>query len=376
VCVEFVSSIAGKGEVVSSANEPVPGQQTPPPYQPVPPYPPQMPHQQPPPPKKRRNFLRLGCGAILALLACVVLGSVLLNRGGGDQAGPTAVAGNTGGGTAVGAGNSAGGSAPTGTSAGARPVATVQAFKKGETATLDGQKVTLNEATRNGAVYVADLTVENTGTKQINVSSLVSFEARDALGNKGSFKLTESKGLDGTVDPGGKLRGTIGYEFAADAKGVKLYYSSAVFTGQPTVFALDDAAVAQPFPPHPIAAEAKPLDTKVTYKAGDAVKVGDLVMKLEKVTAQGTLITADLVAYNAGGKAVSLSSLASFTGQDSTGKKGDFKLPDKASFDGTLLPGDSLRGQVRLEFDAGSTGHTLTYRSSVFGGQAIKWALD
>lgn len=359
--------------------------QPPPQYQQPSAYPPQVPIQPPAPPKKKRNKLLVGCGGIVGLLlVCgVIFGimSILNNKG---SATPTVAAASTAVGTAVNAANPAVSSAPTtaaaraptGTSVAAKSVATVQSYKKGDTANLDGQKVTLNDTTKKGNVYIADVTVENAGTKQLNLSSLLSFDARDALGNKGSFSLTDSKGLDGTIEPGAKLRGTISYEFASDAKGIKLYYSPAVFTGQPSVFALDDAAAAQPFPPHPIAAQAKTLDTKVTYKAGDVIKVGDLVIKLENVSTQGTLITADLTAYNAGGKAVSLSSLASFTGQDSTGKKGDFKLPDKAGFDGTLLPGDSLRGQVRLEFDAGSTGHTLTYRSSVFGGQAVKWALD
>lgn len=339
--------------------------------------PPVYPAQIPAQPKKRQSKFRMGCGLVVGLLAiCAIIGGVMLVINGGGKATPTVAAVSTAAGTAVNANNPAGSSAPTGNSAAAKPVATVQSYKKGDTANLDGQKVTLNESTKKGNVYVADVTVKNTGAKQLNLSSLLSFGARDALGNQGSFNLTGSKGLDGTIEAGSKLRGTVGYEFAADTTGIKLYYSSAVFTGQPTVFALDDVAAAQPFPPHLMVAQAKPLDGKATYKAGDVIKVGDLVMKLENVTVQGTLITADLVAYNAGGKAASLSSLASFTGQDATGKKGDFKLPDKAGFDGTLLPGDSLRGQVRLEFDAGSTDHTLTYRSSLFGGQAVKWALD
>jgi hypothetical protein len=62
--------------------------------------------------------------------------------------------------------------------------------------------------------------------------------------------------------------------------------------------------------------------------------------------------------------------------KDSTGKKGDFKLPEGYGFDGTLLPGDSIRGQVRFEFDAGATGLKMTYQGSMLGGQLASWSLD
>ena len=105
------------------------------------------------------------------------------------------------------------------------------------------------------------------------------------------------------------------------------------------------------------------------------MKVGDLVLKLDKVTKQGTLVIAKLTGYNMGGKAASLSSMLS-SGKDSTGKMGDFKLPAGHGFDGTLLPGDSIRGQVSFEFDAGASGLTMTYQPSFLGGQVAKWSLD
>jgi len=401
---------------MSNPYEPQQGQQTPPsfqqpqgyssqvPSQPQQGYPPQM-HYQQQPPKKGRSKLLIGCGALVAIFLCIGVIAIAAIMNGGGDATPTAVANAPAGtsvsarpptavasvpsGSSAGTSSSAAASTPAGASsstrpsaaasssgAASKPPATVAIFKKGDTATVEGQKVTLNEVSKKGAIFVADLTVENTGTKEINVSSLVSFDARDVLGNQGSFAFAETKGLDGKVAVGSKIRGTVGYAFAADVTGVKLYYDANLFTGQPVAFALDDAAAAQPFPPHPIASEAKPLDKNVTYKVGDTVKVGDLVLKLANVSVQGTIFMADLVAYNAGGKAVNLSSLLSFSGRDSAGKQGDFKLSEKAGFDGTLLPGDSLQGQISLEFDAGSTGHVLTYTSSLFGGQSVKWALD
>lgn len=142
------------------------------------------------------------------------------------------------------------------------------------------------------------------------------------------------------------------------------------------MFALDDVAAKNPFPPNPVAAQAKPATTGTTYKVGDAVKLGDLVLKLDKVTKQGTIVTAELTGYNMGGKAASLSSMLSFSGKDSTGKMGDFKLLTGHGFDGTLLPGDSLRGQVSFEFDAGATGLKMTYKASFLGGQVVTWSLD
>ena len=110
-------------------------------------------------------------------------------------------------------------------------VAQPESFTVGDTAEYKGIKVTLNSITENigsqfnkptdGNVFLlVDFTIENNSNSELNISSLLCFEAyQDGYSTSESFSaLMENNGnqLDGTIAPGKKMQGSIGYEVPAD----------------------------------------------------------------------------------------------------------------------------------------------------------------
>lgn len=79
----------------------------------------------------------------------------------------------------------------------------------------------------NDYFLVIDLTIENTGSEDLAVSSMMSFELKDSNGEKGKYAfLTEaiSSQLDGTVMAGDLLKGQIAYD-VKDSETFNFYYS-------------------------------------------------------------------------------------------------------------------------------------------------------
>ncbi len=110
--------------------------------------------------------------------------------------------------------------------AGEATAARPETFAVGDTVALSDHQITLESASRNGDKLLAVFVVENTGSKDISISSLMSFEAKDQDGNKGQsdiFVETDTGGLDGTVLPGDKLRGHVAWSGLGD--GVRIHYT-------------------------------------------------------------------------------------------------------------------------------------------------------
>lgn len=260
------------------------------------------------------------------------------------------------------------------------PPPTLKIYKVGETATLKDQKIVLNSVKHTGEAVKADLTITNTGAKSFTVSSLASFEARDLQGYKGSFNLdlSSSSTLDGDILPNDKLHGTLSYKFPAKAVGLKLYYAPDVFDGAAVVFALDKTAEQEPWPALPNLSSATPNQEGHVYKVGDLVKNGDLVLRLNKVSHQGTKTIADLTVYNLGSKSHTVSSIVSFEAKDADGTKGDYKMEtgQGESLDGVLVPGDTLSGALAFAFPTNSKGIKLYFQNSFFGGDTVQFALS
>lgn len=75
----------------------------------------------------------------------------------------------------------------------------------------------------NDFFLIIDLTIENTGNKETNISSLMSFDIKDTNGEKGKYTfLTKSikSQLDGGIMAGDLLKGQIAY----DVKNSEKYY--------------------------------------------------------------------------------------------------------------------------------------------------------
>ena len=81
---------------------------------------------------------------------------------------------------------------------------------------------------------VIDLTIENTGSEELSISSMMSFDLKDSNGERGSYALlTESisSQLDGQVMAGDLLKGQIAYD-VKDSDVFNFYYLDSLLDDQ------------------------------------------------------------------------------------------------------------------------------------------------
>lgn len=112
-----------------------------------------------------------------------------------------------------------------------------QVYHMGEVVQINQQTIVLNSAQISGNELQANFTIENKGTEDLNVSSMLSFEAKGNDGTKleqDIFNCT-SGGLDGKILPGDKLKGNICWKGVATDT-VKIYYTADVFGSGATVW--------------------------------------------------------------------------------------------------------------------------------------------
>lgn len=121
-----------------------------------------------------------------------------------------------------------------------------EVFHIGETAELNDVRVTMtNYEESNGSEYNApsdgnvfilvEFEIENNSDSELAVSSALSFEAYSddyaldyslqALLEKGS-----SKQLDGSIAPGKKMKGVVGYEVPSDWKNLEIHFKDDVWS--------------------------------------------------------------------------------------------------------------------------------------------------
>lgn len=117
-------------------------------------------------------------------------------------------------------------------------------FKIGETAEMNDVQVTLKSYKESrgdewnrpsdGNVYVlAEFEIENNSDDEINVSSMLSFNAyADDYSlnySVGALMENEESQLDGTIASGKKMRGYIGYEVPEDWKEIEIHFTENVW---------------------------------------------------------------------------------------------------------------------------------------------------
>lgn len=127
------------------------------------------------------------------------------------------------------------GSSNTGTKVGdatSAPTAPPQVaiYKVGEVIEVETQTIVMNSAEIQGDVLIANFTIENKGTSDLAVSSLLSFSAKDNEGSKLEQEIFDcgTSSLDGTILPGDKLKGDICYK-GLTTDSVKIYYEADLF---------------------------------------------------------------------------------------------------------------------------------------------------
>ncbi len=109
------------------------------------------------------------------------------------------------------------------------PPVALETFSTGDVIEVEDHTIVLNSVSLTADVLKANFTVENIGTSEINVSSLLSFSARDDDGAKLEIEIFDcSPGLDGSVLVGDKLKGDICWS-GLSSENAKIYYESNLF---------------------------------------------------------------------------------------------------------------------------------------------------
>ena len=126
-----------------------------------------------------------------------------------------------------------------------------EVFTVGDTVEYKDVKVTLNSIKENtgsqfnkpteGNVFLlVDFTIENNSNEELNVSSMMCFEAyQDGYSTSISLgALVEKEGaqLDGTIAPGKKMQGAVGYEVPANYKEFEISYSPDLWSSDQFTF--------------------------------------------------------------------------------------------------------------------------------------------
>jgi hypothetical protein len=104
--------------------------------------------------------------------------------------------------------------------------AQVQTFKVGDVVQTGSQTITMNSAKITGTALQANFTIENKGTDNLAVSSIIDFNAKGSDGTKLDQDIMNcpSGSLDGTIVPNDKLKGNICWSGVATDT-VKIYYT-------------------------------------------------------------------------------------------------------------------------------------------------------
>ncbi len=121
---------------------------------------------------------------------------------------------------------SAGDAGPADLSGVSAPKTTI--YKVGDIIKVQDHTIIMNSAEAQGSSLKANFTIENGGSDDLAVSSIMSFSARSADGTKLEQDIFDcGSGLDGSVLPGDKLKGNICWKGAA--AGARIYYEGSLF---------------------------------------------------------------------------------------------------------------------------------------------------
>ncbi len=119
--------------------------------------------------------------------------------------------------------------------------------------------------------------------------------------------------------------------------------------------------------------ESSSSPTVAVYTVGDIIKVGDHTIVLNSAEFQGNVWKANFTIENKGADEINVSSMMSFYARDSEGTKLEQKLFDcGASFDGKVLPGDKIKGDICWS-GAATDSIKIYYEAELFGSGAVVW---
>lgn len=244
----------------------------------------------------------------------------------------------------------------------------------------------------DGKQFVAvDLILVNKGNSAASISSLAQMALKDAEDQKYQvdFLANTAAGAsppEGELAPGEKIRGKVGFQVPKSASGLTFVFDADIFGSGKLFVSLGDEPVALD-PPAALAGET----AQQTYKVGDVVQIGDLVLTVNEVTAPKgdkfnkpkdgqRFVVVDLTIQNKSDKEAALSSLLQMALKDAGGQKytvdlGAMMAAGGSMPDGKLAAGEKLRGKVAFQVPVDAKDLVFVFDANVFGAGKVFVAL-
>lgn len=229
--------------------------------------------------------------------------------------------------------------------------------------------IRLNSVEYQGTVLSANFTIENNGSSDLAVSSIISFSAKKGDGTLLDQEIFDcGTSFDGSVLPGDKLRGDICWSGAKPEDEIKLYYEASFLSQGAVVWnAIEGAAQELD------TGGGAPTEVQV-FTIGEIVEVDDHTIRLNSLEYQGNVLVANISLLNIGDSDINASSMLSFSAKKGDGTKLEQEIFDcGTSMDGSVLPGDRLRGDICWSGASPEDGIKIYYEANFLGEGAIVW---
>lgn len=264
------------------------------------------------------------------------------------------------------------------------PVPTQETFKLGDIVQVKGFTMALTDLTySSNNILQATFAFENQSDEDVNVSSMLSFEARTADGTKLEQEIFDcASSLDGSILPGDRLKGSVCYKGAPETGITKIYFQDNIFASGATVFSVDMdeliAAGGSMSVDVPIASGEEAAGTSVeTFNIGDVVQLEDHTIVLNSAEITNNILKANFTVQNQGTDEIIISSMLSFSAKAPDGTKLEQEIFDCPSpIDGSVLAGDLLRGDVCYSVPADAEYVNIYYEANILASGAVVWQVQ
>ena len=234
-----------------------------------------------------------------------------------------------------------------------------------------------------GKKFVAvDMVIVNQGADPTNLSSLFQASLKDSTAQTYSSDLmatiaAKSKAPSGSLLPGEKVRGKVGFQIPEDATGLVFVFDPSLLGSGKIFVELGDNPTAVD---SPITLPGE--KPQQSYKIGDAIQLGDIVVTVNsaspldgddfnKPDPDMQFMIVDITLENKMDKPVSISSMLQMVLKDETGQLYDQDLMAQVASksdapNGELAAGEKLRGKIGYEVPAGVTGLQFVFEGDLF----------
>jgi len=252
------------------------------------------------------------------------------------------------------------------------PTPKQESFKTGDVIELKDTRIALNGGEYTGKILKLNFSILNTGSDDLNVSSMLSFSAKDGEGSKLDQEIIDcGTSIDGKVLPGDVVRGDVCYTMANPGK-FKVYFENNLFSSGAVVWDLDTAEMTG-IPDAGVSFTDGSTSVEI-YKVGDIVELKDQKVTLNTAGITGNVLKANFTIENTGNEDLNLSSLISFSAKGSDGTKFELDIFDcgGSQIDGKVLPGDKVKGDICWKTGR-ATSAKVYYEAGLLSSGAVVW---